>query len=286
MFDFVLALTVTILVLSDWLIGKEGRALMRNRVETFWCFIMDNGVPALGQKAALTTLELYDRFLGKEIFGRKHLISSLILSALFTTIVYVVLVVLALRGAFMFSVNLSMVAWIGLSLLSLAGMILPNWFVDFLSLSVTHRILENMTHATTTRVLLFWVIVDALAAVVCLIVAILIFVFIGLNLAPGADPVEIAWDAILALWQGVPPSDEGLEMLALFVIQFSTAGIPTLVHFGLATVWLLLHILEPLLHKPTTLVLKRVYESDKGVLTLLSFAIAGTAKLFQLYISA
>ena len=80
------------------------------------------------------------------------------------------------------------------------------------------------------------------------------------------------------------PDEEGAELLLIMLALFATAALPTIVHLGVTLLSIGLKVFAPVAQKPSMLILRRLYESKKGVLTLLSVAIGSSAKLVQLWI--
>jgi hypothetical protein len=70
-----------------------------------------------------------------------------------------------------------------------------------------------------------------------------------------------------------------VDVLGLPVLFISL--LPSLVHVLIAVCFVFSKPFRPVLQKPTALILARLYESDKGVLTLLAAAIGVMAKLAQ-----
>lgn len=260
-FFFGVVAFVAFLSFVDFLLGKTGREKIKELVGNWWVYLEDTTFAGLGAADAAWIRSWFEKRLGPILSFRFWVRAWLGAS---------VLLVVALFGlsSLIDESDKSLVAAAverlvtAIAILADSGVILflANTFVPVISLAVTQALLRLMA-ATNSLLLLFLLTIGDILAVLAIIVLTVIIVQSHRTI----DPFNFGNVFDQMIWMS-----GGLVSL-----------LPIVLHTLLVTLFIVSKLTLPVFKKPVNLVLLRIYESDKGVLTLVGVALGALAKLCQ-----
>jgi hypothetical protein len=141
-----------------------------------------------------------------------------------------------------------------------AFLFLANTLVPVISLVVTLGFLRLMASTNSLPLLFLLIVADAVAALIIIVATVLIV------------QSHRTWDVF----------DFG-NVFDQFI--WMSGGVltlmPTILHGVLVTLFMISKLTTPVLKKPVNLILLRLHESEKGVLSLIGVAVGALAKLAQ-----
>ena len=271
------ALIVTSLIFADWIIGKERREAMRERVGEWWLYLDNSSYSGLVADDARTVRQFLQKMFGRSWLSPAFVQRTFIYS---TAVAFLVLTAFQFYLLFLASsisssasddpVLLSEFAYAILVLvllpvlMTMPAMITPNVISGWLSIGFTLFLLKKMERSTSLAVLLGILICDVVAACLVTVVS-----FVLLSYALNGP----SWGFYLSL--------PGIFSFFSVVAMAVTNSLPTLIHASLGILFILSKLVSPLLKKPTEILLIRFYESKKGVLTQLAIGLGALAKIVQ-----
>ena len=275
--DFLLydAVVVAGLTFLDWLLGPAQRAVMKRRVAVWWRFVRRAKYGGLVAKDARLVRLWLQRIFGARILSARFFFTALGASLLLMTISY-------------YGVGFLEGARVGKGYtINFVAYAIPNMPLDWISLAVTIHLLKIME-----RYPHFWSIaaIALLDLVLALALGILTFVLFSftfdlITLRPLPPINALVMKTVVEMSYYLPVYLEGIitpGQIALtgYVVIF-TSALPTLIHFGLAVLLLGSKLVRPILQRPTAILLQRLSESDKGVLTQVAVGLGVLTKLAQ-----
>ena len=256
------AVIVTLLCLADFLIGKEGRAAMRERIGEWWLHVEGASFTGLVAEDARAVIRFFHKVFGESELSFKFIFRSVALSAsiLFISMVSVTIInegsVDKFLDEFFFTSDIDYF-WRPFLIYTPI-----NGILDWLSLYLTILFLGIMARSDRPLVTLGVIGLDVIVAVLIGVVVIVISRFLSDYFGGGGFL-------------------SGIEYAFYGAVVLFTSLLPTLIHFLVASVFLLSKLLRPIVQKPLALVLLRFHESDKGALTLLAIMLGTLSKLVQ-----
>ncbi len=250
---------VATLILADFLIGKKGRAAMREKVGDWGLKLQQVNFLGFESAHAGKIRSWLERFFGNRWFRLKFFLRTALLSIGITfCAVFLFNILLIDKRSFGRSDEL-----FGFTLF--LDVYLPNLLADWFSLAITIFVLKKMQESVHTIRLMLLMVVDLAAVIVLSFAALMgslgLARFLGLQ-----PPIHIIAGAAL--------------VIILWIITL-TSVLPSLAHLFVALVFCLSKLLRPVLQKPVELVLLRFYESEKGLLTLLAVGLGALSKIIQ-----
>jgi hypothetical protein len=267
------AVAVAALVFADWAIGEKKRAVMREKIGEWWVRVDDISFAALISEDARGIRRFFHRVFGPRWFSVRCVILSCAISVLLTT-------GFALTAAIRFAIMVELPEANTLSIILSLAFVVQNAAFAWMSLGLTMALLRVMERTVRPLVLLGCVLLDSAAA--------LGFAF--LSLLSGII-LAFAADLYFRYSLGLLHEDPILVMLIMYVAIFGkplfraivlSSVWPTLIHLAVAAVFWGSKLLRPLLKRPVGLILLRLHESQKGVLSLVAVAVGVAAKLVHL----
>lgn len=268
-FFVVTAGLVAALMLADWLIGKHGRGLVKQRVGDFWTVIQDNSVDRLFLGLCARASRTGDRYLGGNKFGLRSLLASCVLN-----------LILLIPGLWF----ASELVGLGTFDLLVGGLRDPEGGNQFLllflliSFGAGWPAFAGVRWAFDVRTScgnwrqIFGILGRLLLSAV--LITLLASGILYSSLALGPDPAAGGESGMFAI----------LFLIALsLVVSAATlfAAWPIVVGAVLLVTIVALKLARPVLQPVLSLVLARLYESDKGVLTQISLALGSAVKVLQ-----
>lgn len=274
-FFIVTALLVAALTAADWLIGKEGRFHIRQRVGDFWTAIQYHSVDELFLRFCYRISLAISRLFGPRPLSLRFFVVSSVLNLVL--LIAVVALIASLTGDDFFAMGVmemglsdirdiasNPITWIFIVMPIFAG------WISFASLAWALDVSPDRG-ATWGLVATAFLRLAAGTAMFALAVWVIAWLFVVVMATPPEDGALAAISAIL-------------NLLAAAV----AAGIAGLysswpIAIGIAVLLLLvvLKIARPLFQPALSLLLMRLYESEKGVLTQVALGLGAVAKLIQ-----
>ena len=235
------AAVVSLLVALDWLIGKNGRRAMKERVGDFWTVVQDRPVAELFLDACAGLRRLLDYVIGTSFVSPRFLAGAAGINVLLTF-------------GFFHPVDQAPSIVVTIAIVS-------GW-VSFAILSWALR-MDADAGATWTQALVLFL--RSIVGVVATTVAAGTVLFgyssvggrIGGDLGAAFEIISFAGDTFLySLW---PIALGVLIIVALVLLKLS----------------------QPVIKPVLSLILERLYESERGILTQLSIGLGAAVKLVQ-----
>jgi len=261
------AMIVVALILVDWLLGKERRRSIKERVGWWWLWLSELSFRGLIAEDARRILMLCQRIFGEKATGAKCIGRSIAISLTLSAI----LVPAFVLGVFGPEWELPGAKFIKITAVAFATFAPFNALLDWVSVVVTMHFLTLMSQSARVGRLLALILAD-------LVVAALL----------GGTVVAVGRVVETAVKTALPPGsgflaglDHGIAVAMVMIVVMFTSLLPTLIHMLVGLFFLLSKVIRPILQQPTALVLQRLYESERGILTLLAAGVGGLAKLLQ-----
>jgi len=246
---------VTVLVFTDWLLGEDNRARMRELCGLLWLHVNSLSFVGFTAKEAKALRRIARMVLGHRVLSLRFFACACSLGFLGRSALTCLIIV-----------EDSQLAPIYVTV-TLAGV-----FTDFASLAIALWLLGLMEKNVSLFRLLGLIIADLVAAVALCLVGPILNAVISLSLLSRLD---LPWDMALAyLFWGT----------SFCVLMGVPSLMPTGAYLSLAILFLAAKCIRPFLQKPTELLLLRFYESDRGVLSLVAVALGVVAKLMQQFL--
>ena len=257
-------LCVTALVFTDFLIGKQGRLKIRDKVGWWWLTISESSYGLLLHNNAKSLLRFFQKHFGDRIISRKFFTKAITLSLLIYVSAILLLILLHLYDAV--TSIYTQLDWFRLPYIIMVAEIVFFGTISYvLSLMVIIKLLQWMTLSVSFPKLIFIIILSF---------------FLGY----GSVLIGIGSISLIDTIFGADGFDWGYLLLMILASLFVL--LPSLLLLILAAFFTISKLIRPILQKPTALIFQRLYESDKGVLTLVSVAIGAIAKLIQEFFKA
>ena len=264
------AIIIASLVFADWLLGNEQRKALKDKVGYWWLYLEEMSFSGLVAKDAGRVSRTFKRIFGARWWGVRRIglasLVSLIISFVFIMVEVPKLVCETMENSGFHLAEPSMIPYLTTGPLFRTSSV-PNAIVGWASLSITIWLLTMMARSVSPIRLGFLMITDIVIA--ALLVYVCYIVTIGLHLTQ-IDPNF--------------PELQGLQMQLIHESVFPItviASLPTLIHLLVVIVFLGSKLFRPLLVKPVSLIMLRLYESPKGVLSQLAVGLGAVAKLLQ-----
>ena len=254
-FAFFIFIIVTIITFVDWLLDDNQRNELRERIADWYVFLADTSFEQLLAKAALTIRKSIEKVFGKNWLSLRFIFLSFSL-AIASSIAITVLIRQYVVG------NDSVEDFLIIGSLFL---VVSSSFSTWISLSLLVRMFKVMEQHPSFRYLLFIIVIDIIA-VICSIL------FIGI-IAYGI------W--YLFLWEPVGALVLFIIFIPELIASCITSLLPIFIHILISISFIISKLTFPILKPPVTLILLRVNESKKGVLSLLAIGIGAIAKITQ-----
>ena len=268
-FFYLVSVAVVLVGFADWLLSAQARKRQREAVGDLWTYLDITPYHVLVTDVASVILSGAERLLGSITYGRKPFFRIAFLTTviyLSGTLVGLYLGSLADRSQHYF---LTPDYWMMIRMLApnLSALAIMLWLLaiscNVVSLMGSLDLLRRLRASTGTIALTAFMLIDVfffffIFVVVLLVSSFVIAVTLGFYAAAELDPV--------------------FNAIAMSVFL---SPLPTLLHFVVTAVMLCLKLIGPVVKKPVQLILMRVYESPKGIMTTLAFGIAALAKMVQ-----
>ena len=257
-------------MLLDFLLGPDYRKRIKDIVHEWWLWVENLSVRQLLVDDARVVLVFFNQQFGEQLFSAKLVLKSGLLS----------IMILILGTATIFVSIVDRTPDItNVQVLSLFAICtLVNAYFDYISLAFTMFLLRIMARSVSlVRICLIIVLDLFIVYSLLFIIALSVFVLLYLSVyVLGQSVGTIVFSAPGTY--SIAIKDFPIEIIYLVLF---TSLLPSLFHLVLAFIFLTSKLLRPLLQQPTSLVLLRLYQSEKGVLTLLAVGCGGVAKLVQ-----
>ncbi len=262
-FFYCVVVFVVFITFIDWLIGKDGRSKIKDKVAEFWLYLSAMSFAGLVSKDAQKIRKIAQIIFGKKIIHIRFIITSLIISSLMT--IAFAAIVFSLVGPYG-KAPLGPIFGVKLYLLYGHKLLLLSSCLISVGYAITIGLFKLMERQTRLWLLAVIVMANIILVYVISCVSYLLSYTVGLVGHPFASFSFSLYYQILGL-------------AALPVVL--AALIPPLSHIIITSVFIISKLFRPLIQKPLELILLRLEESDKGVLTLVATAIGILAKLTQ-----
>ncbi|BBO85786.1 hypothetical protein DSCO28_63520 [Desulfosarcina ovata subsp. sediminis] len=250
-FFYISLVFVASLTFIDFLLGEEKRNAMKDRLGCWWIYLSDISYAGLVANDAKKVRLFIDKVLGNGFFSFRFFISSMILSVGFLWLTDFIAV-----NVFLENVSTDYSSWDIESIL----LMISNGLLNYFSFGITVHLLKKMESQTSIVILVVILLSDIIIAS---IIALIAYVLMSVILGDAESILEVVAHAIV------------------LVIVMISSFIPTIIHALFTLLFLLSKLFRPLIQKPSELVLLRLSQSSKGILTLLAAAIATIAKLIE-----
>ena len=262
-FFYCVVVFVVFMTFIDWLIGKAGRSKLKDKVAEFWFYLSDMSFAGLVSKDAQKIRKFSQIIFGKKIIHIRFIVMSLLIGT-FMTITFAA-IVFSFLGPYgndplgpIFGVKFYILYGYKLLLLS-SGLICIGYAITLGFFKLMERQLK-----------LWLLAVIAIANVfIVYLIGLVTYVF---SFSVGLVGFPYASFSVSLYIQ--------MQMLAVLPVVF-TAMVPSLSHIVISSVFIISKLFRPLIQKPLELILLRLAESDKGVITSVSAATGILAKLIQ-----
>lgn len=285
------AMIVASLIFFDFLIGEQGRGKIKDLVGWWWLLIEEKTYGGLAQKDAQAVLGFFEGCFSSKLISKRFFKQSAIwglriflpVSALLYTVVAVQIaheVQIEIEKGTDVILDLDEKFYVGVCLSFILAAIL-TCLMFAVSAMFTIILLRYMSKITSFfRITMAMVLDLAIGLGLGAIFIAVIFTLVRSIFVDLPSIFQLIEDALSRTYhlQAIALR-RFVEMLDLPVLIVSL--LPSLVHVLIAVSFVFSKLSRPLLQKPTALILVRLYESDKGVLTLLAAAIGVMAKLAQ-----
>jgi hypothetical protein len=251
------SLLVASLAFADFLLGKQGRKAMRERVAAWWVYLDDATYAGLGADDARRISTWLRAHLGPVMSVRFVLLASLAMSVCF---VLSALVVFSLYED-SFSDPGELIRTI-LSLIAEGHTVFVpiNVLVSITSLAITLGFLKLMAQSTSLARLVLLSLCDVVAIVLICIATVI------------TVQSHRTWDTF----------DFGNVFDQLFWLSVGLNAVaPIGLHMLVSMLFMITKLIGPLIQRPVSLILLRVEESEKGVLTIGAVGMAAVSKMAQ-----
>lgn len=256
------AALVAILVLADWLLGEEKRAAIREKMGYWWIYVQDLSYAGLTAEDARRVHTFLQRIFGAKWYKPRFTRLVFVISIVLTWIVVLPAMVTHLVAGNDVELGVSIIIFLVWSV--------TNAFLNWLSLAITFVLLRHMSKTIKLSRLALFILLDAVIAISLAYASYRLVVKIVIP-----SNADHFFQIVLLLVMA------SVEKVPLFVAASAVGAFPTLMHLGLAIVFLGSKLLRPVLQPPVSLVLLRFHESKKGVLTILAVFLGSSAKLVQ-----
>jgi hypothetical protein len=258
---------VVLMGFADWLLSPETRRQQREAVGDAWTYLEVTSYRGLVADVALLIRSVMGRFIGSSPTNRRFLVRIVfIATVLFVASAIAGLLAGALSSrasSILSSGYWTMIRMLGPDLFLYMSML---WFFTMIctwvSVSVSLLLVNKMARRTDALALASFIAIDVLMSV--FIFAIVIFI------------VGVFLSSDLGFFVGQTHAAIYVAYLNLVI-----AALPTLLHMVVIALLLVLKTIIPVIKKPSQLILARVYESPKGILTTFSIGVGVAAKLLQ-----
>ena len=258
-FFFAIIVLVATLAFADFLLGQDGRRRVKEFVGEWWLYLEDSTYAGLGADDAAKIQFWVRRCLGPIRSFRFWILAfvgaCVLLVASFQVVSSLVFDESIIAGA------LETLLLMPQLLVDLgAFLFLANTLLPVISLVVTLGFLQLMASTSSIPILFLLIVGDAVAALTIIVATVMIV------------QSHRTWDAF----------DFGNVITQLIWLSGGTLILaPTILHIALTMLFMLSKLMTPVLKNPINLVLLRLYESEKGVFSLIGVAVGTLAKLVQ-----
>lgn len=257
-FFFAILVLVASLAFIDFLLGKKGRERIKERVGDWWLFLDDTTYAGLGAADAAKIHGWFRARLGPVASFRFWV------SAWAGMCVLLVIALFALSslldGSFISGAPERLLAVFEVLADRSLVLVLANVMLPVVSLVVTLGLLRLMSSSNSLLLLLLLTLGGAVAVLTVIVVTVTIV------------QSHKTWD----VFDFGNVFDQLIWMSGGFV-----ALLPLLLHILLASLFMASKLTVPILKPPINLILLRLHESEKGVLSLIGVALGTLAKLAQ-----
>lgn len=258
-FFFGVLMLVALLTFTDFLLGKNGREKVKQLVGEWWVYLDDSTYAGLGADDAARLLHWVRKGLGP-IRSLRFWIST------FAGACVLLVITIHVVSSLMFGEPI-------ISGALEASVVVPNMLVDrgallflsntlmpVISLVATLGFLRLMSSTKSLIFLFLLILANAIAALTILVATVVLV------------QNHRTWDAF----------DFGNVLDQLIWMSGGTLTLlPVLLYIVLATLFMISKLTMPILKKPVNLIVLRLHQSDKGVLSLAGVALGAMAKLTQ-----
>jgi hypothetical protein len=298
-FFFLVSIIVVLMVFIDWLIGKENRALLKNKIAEMWVKLDDSTYIGIVQKDANIVLICLEKILGKKWYSPRFFIVPVVLSLILTYLVIHSLFSVGLFTTIFYDSTNGNPIPLTFSMTSerlyLLYYIVPNAVSDWFSLALTIFFLKKIVATDSSQTIIKYIVLDILMVFVF---AIVVLLFAGLILdvylvyvlpeqpnwafKDQCPNFSIICSLDLSLFLGSILFDYRNNYQWLGGLIILTGAFPTILHIFLSLLMLFSKLFSPLLKPIISTLLLRFNESEKGLLTQFSIALGAIVKLIQL----
>lgn len=263
-FVFVDFLVVSGLVLADWLIGKRGRAKLRDKFADIWVKLHDISFRGVTERQIALVDTVLNTLIGPRVKSIRYWAGATCWNMLFVWCFYIWVLRQRIPGTRQHEDAVIRYGWaqpgvlqtmavvgiVGILLVANPTVALTHWSVRVLKKRISR-----------------WRLIGALATV---------FALVALQLGAG-----LTFDAFrFSLRDGTV----GTAVAVAVAVGFASLCWPILLGL-LSIVVVLSRVILPQFKKPIVLVVERLAESEQGVLTLFAVVLGAVAALFQHYYS-
>lgn len=260
-FFFVMLVIVASLAFIDFLLGEQRRKAIRERVGAWWVYLDDSTYAGLGADDAAKIHGWIGKWLGSTLSLRFAVLASIAMSIVYLIALFVAL--MAFESLFdgpktgslemirlMFEMIVDGRIWL----------LVASVILSVASLVVTLRFLRWMATSTSLARLFLLTLGDLFAILVLIVLTI---VLVQSQRTMDVFDFDQLFDQIFWLAAGM------------------TALTPLALHLLLSTIFMVSKLTSPLVKPPVSLILLRLEESEKGVLTLVGTGLGVVSKLAQ-----
>ena len=260
------ACAVFLIALLDWLLGEKKRGEIKDLVASWWLNVEQTTWSGFARKDAKKILSWLQKIFGMKWNSKRRIFMSAIVSFLLY-ICFVLVLSPDMEGP-TDQVQRTKNAMYFIALVGVPG----NALFDWISLSTTMHFFRMMAKSTTTRSLLKQFTLDVIVALICciwLIPWVIIYNEIG----------SMLWQATALL--GRADSNISLWIETIILVTIMTTLLPTLLHFISVLAFILSKITRPIFQPITSLILARLYEDKRSVLTQIAIGLGAIAALIK-----
>jgi len=256
-FLFAVSVLVCTLAFIDFLLGKEGQKRLREVVGNWWVYLEYSTYYGLGAADAKKLHNSFRKLLGPTISLRFWILAF----AITCVLLFIVLYVLAslFNGSFT-SYVLETLADIFAIISTHTDIFVINAVLPIVALIVTMYFLRLM--ASTSAL---WPLVLLTISDVVILLSLIMLTVVTVQ-------SHRTWDVF---------NFDNIFVMAIWMSGGIVSLIPTLLHILLMVLFIGSKLSAPFLKKPINLILLRLHESEKGVLSLIGLAAGTLAKLVQ-----